>query len=330
MRIPVGRIFFLRYVISGGAGFIGSHLCDYLLERGHSVVVLDNLLTGSEENIAHLLTHPKFEFHRVDVTRSVAIGGNVHCVMHLASIASPRHYLAHPIETLESGSSGTRHMLDLARRHNASFLLASTSEVYGDPLEHPQKETYWGNVNPIGPRSCYDESKRYAEALTIAYSRQYGLRPAIARIFNTYGPRMRLDDGRVVPAFISQALEGKPLTIFGNGRQTRSFCYVSDLIRGLYLLSQASDPYPVNLGNPCEITILEFAEHIRRLARCELPIQFLPAPEDDPTRRRPDISRAQQLLGWSPEVDLETGLRETWEFFRSKLTAPDRAVPPTA
>jgi dTDP-glucose 4,6-dehydratase len=282
-------------------------------------VALDNLITGSRDNIEHLTTNSKFEFHEVDVTHSVAVGGNVQCVMHLASLASPKDYLAHPIETLESGSSGTRHMLDLARRHDATFLLTSTSESYGDPLEHPQVETYWGNVNPVGMRSCYDESKRYAEALTMAYHRTYGVKTNIARIFNTYGPRMQLKDGRVVPAFLDQALQGEPMTIFGDGSQTRSFCYVSDLVRGLILLSKSEERYPVNLGNPREMTILEFAQHIQKQMGSQAQLEFKPLPEDDPKRRRPDITKAKRVLGWEPEVPLEEGLRDTVEYFRKKL-----------
>lgn len=311
----------MRYVISGGAGFIGSHLCDLLIEEGHKVVVLDNLITGSTENIEHLRGNGKFEFHEADVTRSIAVGGPVDCVLHLASLASPKEYLEHPIETLESGSTGTQNMLDLARRHNASFLLTSTSECYGDPLEHPQKETYWGNVNPVGPRSCYDESKRYAEAITMAYHRTYGLKTRIARIFNTYGPRMQLNDGRVVPAFLDQVLHGEPMTIFGDGSQTRSFCYVSDLTRGLYLLSKSSEPYPVNLGNPREMTIKEFASTIRHLVGSDARIDNKPLPQDDPKRRRPDISKARDLLDWEPVVSLEEGLHETLAYFRTRAKA---------
>ena len=311
----------MRYVISGGAGFIGSHLCEFLLNEGHSVVALDNLITGSVANVGHLRTNPKFEFHEVDVTRSTAVGGNVHCVMHLASLASPKDYLAHPLETLESGSSGTRNMLDLALRHRATFLLTSTSECYGDPLEHPQKETYWGNVNPVGMRSCYDESKRYAEALTMAYHRVHGLETNIARIFNTYGPRMQLKDGRVVPAFLDQVLNNEPMTIFGDGSQTRSFCYVSDLVHGLYLLSKSEERYPVNLGNPAEMTILEFARTIQRLFGAGAEIEYKPLPEDDPKKRRPDITKATQLLNWEPKVPLEQGLRETIAYFRGKTEA---------
>lgn len=309
----------MRYVISGGAGFIGSHLCDFLLNAGHSVVALDNLITGSKDNIEHLRSNPKFEFHVVDVTRPFAVGGNVHCVMHLASLASPREYLDHPIETLESGSSGTRNMLELALRHRARFLLTSTSECYGDPLEHPQKETYWGNVNPVGPRSCYDESKRYAEALTMAYHRVHGLQTNIARIFNTYGPRMQLHDGRVVPEFIAQALSGEPLTVYGDGSQTRSFCYVGDMVRGLYLLSQSDEALPVNLGNPREMTILEFAGAICAAAGVRAPIEFRPLPADDPKRRQPDITKARELLGWEPEVPLEVGLAATIDYFRARM-----------
>jgi dTDP-glucose 4,6-dehydratase len=310
----------LRYVISGGAGFIGSHLCEFLLNEGHSVVVLDNLITGSASNIEHLRPNPKFEFYEADVTHSVAVGGNVHCVMHLASLASPKDYLEHPLETLECGSAGTRHMLDLARRHKATFLLTSTSECYGDPLEHPQKENYWGNVNPVGPRSCYDESKRYAEALTMAYHRVHGLQTNIARIFNTYGPRMQLNDGRVVPAFLDQVLRDQPMTVFGDGTQTRSFCYVSDLVRGLYLLSKSEERYPVNLGNPAEMTILEFARIIQRLFGAGAAIEYKPLPEDDPKKRRPDISKARRVLNWEPAVKIEEGLAETIEYFRQKVS----------
>lgn len=309
----------MRYVISGGAGFIGSHMCEYLLRQGHSVLALDNLITGSTANIDHLRSHSNFEFEDVDVTRHLVIDGDVDAVFHMASLASPKDYLEHPIETLESGSTGTRNMLELALRHEATFLLTSTSECYGDPLEHPQRESYWGNVNPVGLRSCYDESKRYAEAITMAYHRTYGLRTNIARIFNTYGPRMQLKDGRVVPAFIDQVLHGESMTIFGDGSQTRSFCYVSDLVHGLVLLSQSSERYPVNLGNPREMTILEFADCIQRVVGAEAEIEFKPLPEDDPKRRQPDITKAKTLLGWEPQVALEDGIRETLDFFRAKL-----------
>jgi dTDP-glucose 4,6-dehydratase len=309
----------LRYVISGAAGFIGSHLCEYLLNDGHAVAGIDNLITGSRENIRHLTAHRDFEFIEADVTRACNVAGTVDCVMHLASLASPKDYLDNPIETLESGSTGTQKMLELARAHQATFLLTSTSECYGDPLEHPQRETYWGNVNPVGPRSCYDESKRYAEAITMAYNRVHGVRTNIARIFNTYGPRMQLKDGRVVPAFLDQALSGEPMTIFGDGLQTRSFCYVSDLVRGLVLLSRSDERYPVNLGNPREMTILEFAKSIERLIGADARIEFKPLPEDDPKRRRPDISKARRILGWEPVVSLDEGIRETIEYFRVKV-----------
>lgn len=302
--------------MSGAAGFIGSHLVDRLIADGHLVVGVDNFITGSERNLEHCLENPSLLFLEADATssdfaeRMIDIGP-FDGVMHLASLASPKDYLEHPIETLESGSTATRNMLEIARACNARFLLTSTSECYGDPLEHPQKETYWGNVNPIGPRSCYDESKRFAEAMTMAYWRKYGVRTNIARIFNTYGPRMKLDDGRVVPAFLSQAREGRPLTMFGDGTQTRSFCYVDDLVEGLCRLMVSDEREPVNLGNPEEITLLEFAERIQRLLGTHCPIEFHPLPENDPTRRQPDISKAKRILGWSPKVDLETGLART-------------------
>lgn len=282
------------------------------------MIVFDNLMTGSRNNIEHLLDHPEFRFEERDVTVPVAVREKVDCVMHMASLASPKDYMAHPLETLESGSTATRNMLALARTHEAKFLLTSTSECYGDPLEHPQRESYWGNVNPVGPRSCYDESKRYAEALTMAWHRVHGVRTSIARIFNTYGPRMQLKDGRVVPAFIDQALHGEPLTIFGDGSQTRSFCYVSDLVRGLFLLSESQEADPVNLGNPREMTILEFAEAVKAIAGADCRLEFRPLPQDDPKRRQPDITRARKLLGWSPQVPLEQGLQETWEYFRRR------------
>jgi dTDP-glucose 4,6-dehydratase len=309
----------LRHLVSGAAGFIGSHLCDRLLADGHSVVGLDNLITGSRRNLAHLAGNRDFQFVEHDVTIPIDHVGPFDQVWHLASLASPKEYLAHPIETLESGSTGTRNMLEIARREGARFLLTSTSECYGDPLEHPQAETYWGHVNPVGPRSCYDESKRYAEALTMAYHRYYGVRTNIARIFNTYGPRMALNDGRVVPAFLDQALRGEPLTVFGDGRQTRSFCYVADLVEGLVRLGSSSERYPVNLGNPLELTILEFADRIRRLMGTNLHIVFQPLPEDDPKKRQPDISKAKRVLGWEPQVLLEDGLRETVEYFRKMV-----------
>ncbi len=312
----------VRYVISGAAGFIGSHVCERLLEEGHQIVGLDNLITGRMDNIRHLIANSSFQFSEHDVCKPLQVAGPIDFVFHLASLASPVDYLRHPIETLESGSTGTRNLLELARQQNARFLLSSTSECYGDPLEHPQAETYWGNVNPVGVRSCYDESKRYAEALTMAYHRVYGLRTNIARIFNTYGPRMALNDGRVVPAFIDQALRGAPLTVFGDGSQTRSFCYISDLVDGLLLLSESDERYPVNLGNPAEITIREFANRIRARFGNELPVEFKPLPSDDPKLRRPDIRKAKRVLGWEPRVSLEEGLSLTIDYFRQTSGAP--------
>ncbi len=308
----------MRIILAGAAGFIGSHLCDRLLGEGHTVVGVDNLITGSLRNLAHLDGHPRFRFLRRDVTQPLDIDGPIDAVLHLASPASPRDYLEHPLETLDAGSIGTRNLLELARRHGARFLLTSTSECYGDPLEHPQSESYWGNVNPVGPRSCYDESKRFAESLTMAYHRVHGMRTNIARIFNTYGPRMKLNDGRVVPAFLNQALQGEPVTIFGDGSQTRSFCYVSDMVEGLIRLMQSDERYPVNLGNPDEMTIQEFADYICRFTGASSPIEYVPLPEDDPKRRRPDISKAKQLLGWEPVVPLEEGLKLTIEYFKKQ------------
>jgi dTDP-glucose 4,6-dehydratase len=313
----------LRHLVSGAAGFIGSHLCDRLIRDGHEVCGLDNLITGSLANLTQLDRHPQFHFVRQDVTVSLDdadLPGPFDGVWHLASLASPKDYLAHPIETLEVGSAGTRNMLEIARRDGARFLLTSTSECYGDPLEHPQVETYWGHVNPVGMRSCYDESKRYAEAVTMAYHRTHGIRTNIARIFNTYGPRMALEDGRVVPAFLDQALRGKPLTVYGDGSQTRSFCYVADLVDGLVRLAGSEERYPVNLGNPNELTILEFGQVIAELVGSETRVVFEPLPEDDPRRRRPDISKAKRLLGWEPKVVLEDGLRETVEYFKTAVT----------
>lgn len=303
--------------ISGAAGFVGSHLCDRLLAEKHHVVAFDNFLTGSHRNLAHLAGDPNFQFFEQDITQPFEVAGPVDAVIHMASPASPKDYLEHPIETLDVGSLGTRRMLELARARNARFLLTSTSECYGDPSVHPQVETYWGNVNPVGPRSCYDESKRFAEALTMAYHRKHDVRTNIARIFNTYGPRMKLDDGRVVPAFLDQALRGKPMTIFGAGSQTRSFCYVSDLVDGLYRLMLSDERYPVNLGNPSELTILQFAEVIRRLTGSRSDLVFEPLPEDDPKQRRPDIGKARTLLGWEPRVVLEDGLRQTVAYFKN-------------
>jgi len=309
----------MRHLVSGAAGFIGSHLCERLLADGGEVVALDNLITGARRNIEHLEGKSKFTFREFDVTKPVEVGGKFDHVWHLASLASPKFYLAHPIETLESGSTATRNMLEIARRNGARFLITSTSECYGDPLEHPQVETYWGNVNPVGLRSCYDESKRYAEALTMAYHRTYGVRTNIARIFNTYGPRMALDDGRVVPAFMDQALRGQPLTVFGDGLQTRSFCYVSDMVEGLVRLANSEERFPVNLGNPVELTMLEFAERISRLVGIKGQILHQPLPSDDPKRRQPNIAKAKKVLGWEPKVNLEDGLRETVAYFKTRL-----------
>lgn len=308
----------MRFLISGAAGFIGSHLCERLLTDGHEVAAFDNFITGSRSNVQHLLANRGFTFFEHDVTLPLPSMGRFDAVMHLASLASPKFYYAHPIETLESGSSGTRNMLEAATRDQARFLLTSTSECYGDPEVHPQVETYWGNVNPVGIRSCYDESKRYAEALTMAFHRARGARTTIARIFNTYGPRMALDDGRVVPGFIGQALSGQPLTVFGDGSQTRSFCFVRDLVDGLVRLLFSEERYPVNLGNPHEMTILEFAEHIRNAVDPTIPLRFQPLPQDDPRRRRPDITKAKTLLGWEPKVSLDEGLQETISYFRSR------------
>jgi len=307
--------------MSGAAGFIGSHFCDRLIREGHSVVGLDNYVTGAARNLEHLDGNPAFEFREWDICRPLEVEGPVDGVLNLASLASPKDYLEHPLETLEVGSAGTRNMLEIARRYNARFLLTSTSECYGDPLVHPQVETYWGNVNPVGPRSCYDESKRYAEALTMAYHRVHKVRTNIARIFNTYGPRMQLNDGRVVPAFIDQSLRGEPMTVFGDGSQTRSFCYVDDLVDGLYRLALSEERYPVNLGNPQEMTILEFAERIRRITGTVAPIKFEPLPEDDPKQRQPQIDKARRILGWEPKIPLEDGLRATIEYFQ-KLETP--------
>jgi dTDP-glucose 4,6-dehydratase len=307
----------LRVLISGASGFIGSHMCDRLLSEGHTVVGLDNLLSGSARNIEHLAGHPDFEFREQDVTEPFHIEGPFDLVLHMASPASPREYLEYPVETLMVGSVGTRHMLEHAVANNARFLLTSTSECYGDPMEHPQRETYWGNVNPVGPRSCYDESKRFAEAITMAYHRRFGARTRIARIFNTYGPRMKLNDGRVVPAFLDQALRGVPLTIFGDGTQTRSFCYVSDLVDGLLRLVLSEEVYPVNLGNPHELTMNEFAKYILELTGSPSKVAYYPLPEDDPKRRQPDISKAKALLGWEPRVPLREGLEQTVAYFRS-------------
>ena len=306
-------------VVTGGAGFLGSHLVDHLLGHGHKVVAVDNLVTGSVDNIAHLAGNRDFKFIEQDVTEYLFLDMAVDYVWHFASPASPVDYLELPIQTLKVGSLGTHKALGLAMHKSARFLLASTSEVYGDPLVHPQTETYWGNVNPIGLRGCYDESKRFAEALTMAYHREHGVETRIVRIFNTYGPRMRLRDGRVVPAFISQALLNQPLTVFGRGEQTRSFCYCSDLIEGIYRLMQSGRHEPVNIGNPAELTVLQFAREIIAATGSRSQIIYRPLPEDDPRQRRPDITQARTLLGWEPRVALGEGLVKTIEFLRGKL-----------
>jgi dTDP-glucose 4,6-dehydratase len=322
-------------LVTGGAGFLGSHLCDLLIGKGHKVICVDNLVTGNPNNISAHRDNPDFKFIQQDISGKLEISGKLDYVFHFASPASPIDYLKLPIETLKVGSLGTFNILELARKNNARFLISSTSEVYGDPLQNPQKETYWGNVNPIGPRSVYDESKRFSEACTMAYFRQYGVDTKIIRIFNTYGPRMRRNDGRIVPSLIIQALKNQPMTIFGDGKQTRSFCYVSDLIRGIYAMMQSDGHGPVNLGNPLEITILELADRIKAIAGCRSEItaepvdsdddlvaycqnktEFLPLPQDDPRLRQPDISKAREVLGWGPEVELDAGLGKTIAWFK--------------
>jgi dTDP-glucose 4,6-dehydratase len=305
--------------VTGGAGFLGSHLCDYLLGRGHRVICVDNLETGSLENIRHLESGDQFRFEMLDITSHYEVPEQVDFVYHMASPASPIDYARLPLHTLKVGAYGTHNTLGLAKKHRARFLLASTSEVYGDPLVHPQPESYWGNVNPIGPRGVYDEAKRYAEALTMAYLRQQGVNTCIARIFNTSGPRMRPHDGRAIPTFLRQALTDKPLTVFGDGSQTRSFCYVDDLIRGLVLLSESEAHEPVNLGNPDEMSLLELAKMIIELTESRSEIVFEALPIDDPQVRRPDITRARQLFGWEPEVDIRDGLRRTIEHYTKVL-----------
>lgn len=308
-----------RALIAGGAGFLGSHLCDLLLEKGYAVTVMDNLITGATDNIVHHLGNPNFEFIKHNVTEYLYLKEKVDLVFHFASPASPVDYLQYPIQTLKVGSLGTHKTLGLAHAHGATYLISSTSEVYGDPLVHPQKEDYWGNVNPVGPRGVYDEAKRFAEAMTMAYHKEHGVNTKIARIFNTYGPRMRIDDGRAVPTFIKQALTNEPITIQGDGSQTRSFCYVSDLIEGIYRLALSDEHLPVNLGNPDEHTILDFARLIVRYSGSKSKIVFLPAQVDDPQRRRPDISKAQRVLGWEPKVSLEEGIAKTIAWFRPRL-----------
>lgn len=315
----------MNAIITGGAGFVGSHLCDAMIARGWKIICIDNLLTGAEENIEHLKSNPRFTFVRQDVCEPINIAESVDAVLHFASPASPDDYLKFPLETLRVGSAGTFNALELASEKKAKFLLASTSECYGDPEVNPQPETYWGRVNSVGPRSVYDEAKRFSEAVTMAYHRKHALDTRIVRIFNTYGPRMRLNDGRALPNFLYQALSGQPLTVYGDGRQTRSFCYVSDLVEGILRLLDSDEHFPVNIGNPREITILEFAERIRALTGARGELIFCPLPQDDPKRRRPDISKAKDLLKWEPKVALEKGLQITLEYFQKKF-AGEHAV----
>ena len=305
----------MKILVTGGAGFIGSHLCDFLLEAGHFVFCADNLLTGNIKNIRHNLQNKRFEFIKHDVIKPLKIAGRLDCILHFASPASPVDYMNYPLETLDVGSAGTKNLLELARKKKAKFMLASTSEVYGDPKVSPQNEEYFGNVNSVGPRSVYDEAKRFAEALTSAYSREKMVDARIARIFNTYGPRMGLDDGRVVPNFIKQALTGQALTVYGDGAQTRSFCYISDMVSGIYKLMYSKISGPVNLGNPKELKIMDFANVILKMTGSRSRIVHKPLPQDDPKQRRPDITRAKKELGWEPAVSLEEGLRKTIEWF---------------
>lgn len=306
-------------VVTGGAGFLGSHLCDRLINEGIKVICVDNLLTGRIENIEHLFGNDLFSFIKIDVTNFIHVPGKVDYVLHFASPASPIDYLKLPIQTLKVGSLGTHKALGLAKEKNARFLLASTSEVYGDPLIHPQTEDYWGNVNPVGPRGVYDEAKRFAEAMTMAYHRYHGVQTRIVRIFNTYGPRMRVDDGRALPAFFSQALKNEDVTVFGDGSQTRSFCYVSDLIEGIYKLLLSDEVNPVNIGNPEEISLKDFAEEVIQLCNSKSKIVYKELPEDDPKVRQPDITRAKNILGWQPKVSREEGLKITLEYFKKEV-----------
>jgi dTDP-glucose 4,6-dehydratase len=309
----------VRAVITGGAGFLGSHLSELMLSRGWEVLVLDNLVTGSEDNVAHLKSNPNFRMARTDVSRYIDVQGPVDAVLHFASPASPPDYLKLPIQTLKVGALGTHNTLGLALAKKAKYLLASTSECYGDPSVSPQPESYWGHVNPVGPRGVYDEAKRYAEAMTMAYHRYHGLNTHIVRIFNTYGPRMRLNDGRALPNFLYQALVGEPITVYGDGKQTRSFCYFSDLLDGIYRLLESDEHEPTNIGNPQEITILEFAERVKQLVGSDTPIIFHPLPQDDPKQRCPDITKAKRILKWEPKVNLEDGLQTTYEYFKDKV-----------
>jgi dTDP-glucose 4,6-dehydratase len=310
----------MRAVVTGGAGFLGSHLCDYLLGRGWDVLSVDNLVTGTEVNVRHLKDNPHFRMMHQDVTKFIDVPGEVDYVLHFASPASPVDYLKLPIQTMKVGSLGTHNTLGLALAKKAKYFIASTSECYGDPAVSPQPETYWGNVNTIGPRGVYDEAKRFSEALVMAYHRAKGLDTHIVRIFNTYGPRMRLNDGRALPNFVHQALMGQPITVYGTGKQTRSFCYVSDLIEGIYRLMMSDEHEPTNIGNPHEITILEFAERIRTLLGAKTPIVFEPLPQDDPKQRCPDISKARRILGWEPKVNLEEGLKLTLDAFKKQFS----------
>lgn len=309
----------MRVLVTGGAGFLGSHLADRLLAEGHQVIAMDNLSTGNTDNIAHLVGNSSFAFIRHDVTNYIYIKGELDAILHFASPASPVDYLELPIQTLKVGSLGTHNALGLALAKGARFLLASTSEVYGDPLVHPQTEDYWGHVNPIGPRGVYDEAKRFAEAMTMAYQRAHGVDTRIVRIFNTYGPRMRIDDGRVVPNFVGQALRGEPLTVYGDGSQTRSFCYVSDLVDGIYRLLLSDEPEPVNIGNPAEITIAEFADKLIEITGSQGDVIYEPLPMDDPKKRQPNISKAKRTLGWEPQVALQDGMQQTVDWFRNRL-----------
>lgn len=308
-----------RILITGGAGFLGSHLCDRFINEGYHVMAMDNLITGSLKNIEHLFKLKEFEFYNHDVSKFVHVPGKLDYILHFASPASPIDYLKIPIQTLKVGSLGTHNLLGLAKSKGARMLIASTSEVYGDPLVHPQKEDYWGNVNPIGPRGVYDEAKRFQEAMTMAYHTYHNLETRIVRIFNTYGPRMRLDDGRALPAFMSQALKGEDLTVFGDGSQTRSFCYVDDLIEGIYRLLLSDYVFPVNIGNPVEISLKEFAEEIINLTGTKQKIVYCPLPKDDPKQRKPDITKAKEILGWEPKVSRSEGLKITYEYFKKAL-----------
>jgi len=308
----------MRIVITGGAGFLGSHLCDRCLSEGHEVVAVDNLITGNADNIAHI-NDPKFSYRQQNISEGIFIDGAVDFILHFASPASPVDYLEFPIQTLKVGAMGTHNALGLARAKGAGLLLASTSEVYGDPLVHPQREDYWGNVNPIGPRGCYDEAKRFAEAIVMAYHRMHQIDTKIVRIFNTYGPRMRLKDGRIVPNFMRQALTGEPLTVYGDGSQTRSFCFATDLVDGIYRLMLSKENLPTNIGNPTEFTVLEFAHLVKKLTGSASEIVFEPLPQDDPKQRKPDITKAREVLGWEPKVSLEEGLTQTLEYFQQRL-----------